>query len=517
VGYSGDGGAATSATFQNPCGIALDGSGGIYIADTGNDAIRKVSGSTISTVAGNGSSGFSGDDAAAKDAMLFVPLGMVVDSSGNLYFADSFNHRIRKIATDGKISSIVGGSPGYLGDGGPAIDARLSAPRDLALDAGGNLYIADTFNHSIRKVAPDGTITTVAGGNTRGFYGDGGPATNARLNYPQGVAVDGSGNIYIADTANNRIRMVTENGIIATIAGSGSFGQGGDGGPAKNAQLRFPSGIIADASGNVWITDDQNSRVRKLTRDAAPENAAPSIGRVITSSMFGGSTDIAAGAWVEIYGSNLAPDSRQWTAADFDGDSAPMSLDGVTVTVGGVHAYVAYISPNQVNVLIPSNAGLGEQPVQVTRGTSASPPFTVTVKAIEPGLLAPSSLNLSGAQYAAALLPDQVTYVMPTGESGRPARPGETITLYGNGFGSVTPNVKAGEIVRQASVLDLPVHFYFGETQATVTFAGLAPGAMGLYRFDVVTPALQAGDAVPLTFTLDGVKGKQTLFTVVRD
>jgi uncharacterized protein (TIGR03437 family) len=514
MGYSGDGGAATSATFRNPCAIALDSSGAIYVADADNHAVRKISGSNISSLAGNGSSGFSGDNAAAKDALLNVPLGMAIDSSGNLYFADALNNRIRKIAADGKVSTVAGGAAGYMGDGGAAVEARLAAPRDVALDSGGNLYIADTFNHRIRKIAPDGTITTVAGGAGRGFQGDGGKAIDAMLNYPQGVAVDAGGNIFIADTGNNRIRVVMEGGTIFTIAGRGSFGDTGDGGPAKNAQLRFPSGITVDASGNVWITDDQNSRVRKLTRDV---NTAPSISRVITSTAFGGVTEIAPGAWVEIYGSDLSTSTREWSSTDFEGDSAPVSLDGVRVTIGAVPSYVAYVSPVQVNVLIPSNAGLGRQRLTVTRGTAASEAFEVTVKATQPGLLAPLSLELNGKQYLAAVTSGDAAYIHPSPDLGRRARAGETITLYGTGFGPVTPYVEAGKFFTHSTAVELPVRFYFGDVEATLVDAGMVAGAMGMYQFRIIVPDVPPGDTVPVSFTVDSVKGQQVLYTAVSE
>ena len=521
VGFSRDSIAASSATFSNPCNIALDRSGGLYIGDATNHAVRRWSGGNVTTVAGNGTAGFSGDNAAARDALLNLPLGMVADSSGNLYFTDSLNNRIRKIASDGKISTLAGGAPGYLGDGGAALDARFTAPRDLALDSAGNLYVADTFNHRIRKIAVDGTVSTVAGGSERGFAGDGGLATKAKLNYPQGVAVDARGNIYIADTANNRIRMVTEDGIIATIGGSGSFGSYGDGVPAKTAQLRFPSGIVADSGGNVWITDDQNSRIRKLTRNAAPATTTPSIERVIMSKAFGGASAVAPGSWVEIYGTNLASVTREWTPADFDGDAAPVSLDGVYVTIGGVHANVAFISPAQVNIVIPSDAAPGEQEVVLMRGTASSAPYRVQVKATQPGLFAPADWNAGGTQYVAALLPDQSTYVLPGGVRtdvpSRPAHKGETITLYGTGFGSVTPYVKAGDVPRQATWLNLPVRFSFGDIPATVSSAGLVPGTIGLYRFDVVVPNVESRGPVELKFSLDAAGGEQKLYTVVED
>jgi len=267
AGNTGDGAAATSATLRNPCGIAVDSAGNVYIADTRNHTVRKVAtGGTISKLAGLGLAGFYGDGAAAVEAALDTPLGLALDSAGNLYIADVFNHRIRKVAADGKIATVAGnGVVGYSGDEGPATGATLAYPHSIALDAAGSLYIADTHNDCIRKVAPDGAITTVAGSGMAGFSGDGGAATQAQLNYPKAVALDAAGNIFIADTINNRIRVVTPDGKIATVAGSGAFGDWGDGGPASDAMLRFPTGVAVGPAGRVYIADDQNSRIRLLT------------------------------------------------------------------------------------------------------------------------------------------------------------------------------------------------------------------------------------------------------------
>jgi sugar lactone lactonase YvrE len=266
-GFSGDGGVATSASLNNPIGIAVDASGNIYIVDNGNYRIRKVSTSgIISTVAGTGSGGFSGDGGPATAATLYNPYGVAVDGSGNLYIADYQNQRIRKVNTSGIISTVAGnGSFGFSGDGGAATAASLNAPYGVAVDASGNLYIADYGNHRIRKVNTSGIISTVAGTGSQGFSGDGGAATSAKLNYPSDVAVDGSGNLYIADASNQRIRRVFISGNITTVAGNGSFGFGGDGGAATSASLDSPRGVVLDGSGNLYIADYGNHRIRKVS------------------------------------------------------------------------------------------------------------------------------------------------------------------------------------------------------------------------------------------------------------
>ena len=262
-GLYGDGGPATSASLNYPNGAAVDSAGNLYIADTYNYRIRKVSGGTISTVAGNGKHFFSGDGGPATSASLWYPFGVAVDSAGNLYIADTYNHRIRKVS-GGTITTVAGnGSGGSSGDGGPATSASLSLPRGAAVDSAGNLYIADTANNRIRKVS-GGTITTVAGNGTSGFSGDGGPATSASLNGPGGVGVDSAGNLYIADTGSGRIRKVS-GGTITTVAGNGTSGFSGDGGPATSASLNGPGGVGVDSAGNLYIADTYNNRLRKVT------------------------------------------------------------------------------------------------------------------------------------------------------------------------------------------------------------------------------------------------------------
>ncbi len=266
-GGVGDGGPATSANLYNPNGVAVDSSGNLYIADTSNNRIRKVAaGGTITTVAGTGTAGFSGDNGPATSANLYNPTGVAVDGSGNLYIADRANQRIRKVAAGGTITTVAGnGTAGFSGDNGPATSASLSNPYGVAVDSSGNLYIADSSNQRIRKVAAGGTITTVAGSGTQGFGGDNGPATSASFSNPFGVAVDSSGNLYIADYTNQRIRKVSVGGTITTVAGNGAGGFSGDNGPATSASLHSPYGVGVDSSGNLYIADLNNSRIRKVS------------------------------------------------------------------------------------------------------------------------------------------------------------------------------------------------------------------------------------------------------------
>ena len=310
--YTGDGGLAANAGLNTPFDIATDASGNVYIADANNNVIRKLTASTgnISTVAGsglggdgvavdssgnfyiantgsnrallglisngniyllagniNGTYGYSGDGGTAPNALLHAPQGIAVSkTTGNVYIADTANNRIRMItASTDVITTVAGnGTAGFTGDGSAATSAEISSPYGVAVDSSGNVYIADTNNNRIRKLTfSTGKISTVAGNGTYGYNGDGISATNAELYLPTGVAVDSSGNIYIADYGNNRVRMVTvSTGVISTVAGNGTAGFSGDNNPATSAALYRPAGVALDASGNLYIADAYNNRVR---------------------------------------------------------------------------------------------------------------------------------------------------------------------------------------------------------------------------------------------------------------
>lgn len=255
--FFGDGGPAALASLSYTTGVAVDAQGATYVADAYyNNRIRKLrADSTIGTVAGTGDAmGAPGDGGPATQASLYYPYGVALDAAGNLYIADRLHARVRKVGANGTIATIAGdGTFGDSGDGGPATHARLKRPQRVAVDAAGNVYIADAAAHRVRKVSAAGTITTVAGTGAKGFSGDGGPAQLAALDAPSGVALDAAGNLYIADANNFRVRRVNAAGVIATVAGNGGSGHGGDGGPATQAAIGRPTGVAIDGAGRLFI------------------------------------------------------------------------------------------------------------------------------------------------------------------------------------------------------------------------------------------------------------------------
>jgi sugar lactone lactonase YvrE len=274
-----------AARLNVPQLMALDPAGNLFINERGANRMRKLSpAGVLTTVAGNGRAGFSGDGGPATEARIQGPGGIAVDPAGNLFIADHNNHRIRKVSPDGLITTVAGSGPAgqgngaSTGDGGLATEARLNGPCGLTLDRSGNLFFAEAGEVSghvgggyrVRRVSPDGIITTVAGSDAPGFSGDGGPASQARLNTPVGIAVDTEGNLFIADSNNHRIRKVDVGGIISTLAGNGTSRYAGDGVAATATGLRWPVNLAVDAVGNLLITDFEGNRVLKLFGVAAP-------------------------------------------------------------------------------------------------------------------------------------------------------------------------------------------------------------------------------------------------------
>jgi cysteine-rich repeat protein len=333
AGDGGDGGAAILAQLSSPHGVAIDGLGRVVVADTGNNRVRRIDiDGTISSIAGTGASGFSGDGGAATSAELAAPAGVAVDDLGRVLVADTGNARVRRIDTSGAISTVAGtATSGYGGDGGAATSAMLSTPVAVAVDPSGRIAIADAVNQVIRLVAADGTISTIAGTGTPGYAGDGGAATSAELAFPIGVALDATGQIAIGDTANQRVRLVAAGGTIATVAGTGAFGSGGDGQQATSAQLSDPFDVATDAMGRIYIVDTNDHRVRRIELDGR-------LTTVAGTGLAGFSGDGGPAASAQLFDpEGVAVDAmgRVYIADAFNNRVRRVELDGTIDTIAG--------------------------------------------------------------------------------------------------------------------------------------------------------------------------------------
>ena len=520
TGFAGDGGSALGAQLKFPTGIVIDKSGNIYIADGLNNRVRKVSGGVITTVAGNGTAGYTGDKGQAASAELNNPIGLALDSSGNLYIADSANNVIRMVTSSGIITTFAGNNTaGYSGDKALATGAQLFNPVGVAADAAGNVYIADTGNNVIRQVyngnivtyaegftQPDavaadssgniyvadtqgrrivkysnGVYTTIAGNGYGQFSGDNGPGPNAALYDPMGLAVDSSGNVYIADTFNCRIRKLTPAGIITTIAGNGALFFSGDGGPATQAALHFPHGVAVDSTGNVYIADTVNAVVREL------QGTLPivSTNGVVNAASF--ATRISPGALATVFGSNFALTNAGAQTP------LPTSVQGVSVNVNGQLAPVLYVTSTQVNFQVPWETALGPATVTVAVNGGASNAVTVNVLGAAPGLFSSSSGQ-------AIVQNSDYTLNGPS----NPAKAGSTIMAYLSGSGTVSPAVADGAAAPSNTLvyLNSASSATIGSSTAQVSFAGLAPGFVGLVQMNIVVPSDLPTGNYPLTVTI---------------
>jgi uncharacterized protein (TIGR03437 family) len=532
-GFAGDNGSAAGAQLNFPFGLAVDSSGNLYIADGLNHRVRKVAGGVISTVAGNGTAGYTGDKGSATSAELNNPTGVAVDSSGNIYIADSGNHVVRKVA-GGTITTFAGNNnPGYSGDAGLATNAQLFNPVGVALDSSGNLYIADAGNTVIRQVSggnintvaqgfthPDGVAvdaagniyvadtggrrivkissgayTTIAGNGNFGFGGDNGPGNQAALYDPMGLAVDSSGNVYIADTFNCRIRKLTPSGIITTIAGNGSLFFSGDGGPATQATLHFPDAVAVDSAGNVYIADTVNAVVRKL-QGTLPVVSANGV--VNAASL---AARISPGSLATVFGTNFALTNIGAKAP------LPISLAGVSVSVNGQVAPILFATPTQLNFQVPWETALGSATVTVSVNGGSSNALTVPVLAAAPGLF-----SLSSGQ--AVVQNSDYTLNGPS----NPAKAGSTIMAYLSGSGPVSPAVADGAATPTGTLVyaNSQSSATIGYSTAQVSFAGLAPGFVGLVQVNVVVPLGLQTRNYPLSVTIGSETSNSATISVTQ-
>lgn len=453
LGFGGDGSAATKALFYLPTGVAVDSSGNVYIADSQNNRVRKLSGSNVSTVAGNGGLSYSGDGLSATKAQLNAPQAVAADGAGNFYIADTANNVVRKVAADGTISTLVGtgaagsgssqlnspqgiavdssgdvfisdtqnarvlkvsggavstvagsGTLGFGGDGGAAGSAQLNTPLGLAVDGAGNLYIADNGNHRIRKVTSGGTISTVAGNGNQGYSGDNGAATLAQLNAPQGVAVDSAGNLYIADTLNDRVRLVA-GGNITTIAGTGLAGYTGDGGLASSAQLVNPAGLAVDSSGALYISD-LSAHVRKIYPKGPIFTVAGSTagyagdGGVAGAASLNGPSGLAADSKGNLYIADTGNNAVRMITPSGPGIS-------VAAVTGAASNALGAIAPGEILVLYGSGMG----PAKTVSNTFNSAGVISTSLAGTTVLVngTPAPILYTGSTQVAAIVPFSIT------------------------------------------------------------------------------------------------------------
>jgi uncharacterized protein (TIGR03437 family) len=555
----GDGGSAQAAQLSQPSAVALDYSANLYIADPGTQRVRRVdSANVIRTLAGTGAAGVGGEMLAGAASALNTPMGVAVAPSGTIYIADSYNHRIRAVGLDGRLATVAGtgtpgigaegqawtltplrgprgicvdrlgtlyvvdtsnhrvlratpgspmataagnGSAGNTGDGGLARLAQLNQPEACAVDTAGDLFIADTGNHGIRKVTAGGIISTLAGTGKPGASGDGGPAAFAGLNGPAGVAADDNGNVFIADTGNAAIRQVTADGKIWLIAGQYAAGFGGDNGIATNALLNGPEGLVLDGAGDLYFADRNNNRVRRLvpqpsvTAAPAQVTAIAPITVVSAASMAQGA--VAPGEIVTILGSGLGPDSGVNSQLDAGGH-VPTRVAGVQVLFDGAAAPLLYAQAGQITAQAPyALAPQTATRVEVTYQSVVVGMATVTVAATAPAIFA-AVLNGDGS----------------LNTESAPAPAGSTITFYATGVGLTDPTSVEG-VPAQAPYPQprQPVAVTIAGSAVKVPFAAAAPGMVGILQVNVVVPdglpnagqqnlVLQVGDtaapAVPI-------------------
>jgi uncharacterized protein (TIGR03437 family) len=493
AGSNGDGSAGTGAQLNAPMGLAVDSSGNVYIADSLNAKVRKVSsGGVISTVAGNGTPGFGGDGASATGAQINTPLGLALDGAGNLYIADFSNNRIRMVSPGGTITTVAGnGNGGYSGDGGLAVNAQLNTPTGVGLDAAGNLYIADAGNNVIRKVSPAGMISTIAGNGTAGYSGDGGPARQAQLINPRAIAVDAVGNILIADGSTVIRQIVYPTGIITTIGGNGSRGYSGDGGLALSAQISGPTAVALDATGDLYLADTNNNAVRLLQS----AGTGTSISAVVNGAS-NAAGPISPGQLVVIYGSGMGPATLTQFQLGANG-LVPTTLAGTSVVINGSLAPILYTSATQVAAMVPFDVTGTKAQVIVTNQGQATPALTVDVAPASPGVF---TANSSGSGPAAA-----TNNGSTVNSAAHPANAGDVVTLYITGAGQTNPggvDGKPGGDGSPANPFSLPLLSVFatiGGKNATVQFAGSAPGVVaGIMQVNATVPAGLTAGAVPV-------------------
>jgi uncharacterized protein (TIGR03437 family) len=550
-GWSGDGGPAISAQFTNPTRVAVDKQGNLYIADYSNFSVRKVDAKTglVTTIAGNGSLGFSGDGGSGVGSQLSDILDVAVDSQGYVFIADALNARVRVVDPSGKISTFAGnGNRGYDGDFGQAANATLNFPAAVALDKDGNLYIADSGSATVRKVVRStGVILPFAGRGIQVYgtsSGDGGPALDAYLQMPHSLAVDAAGNVFIGDIGTSSIRKVGTDSKISTyvsnipaqnfamdaagavyfpdyrsnivqkilpggtrlwIAGNGTAQSGGNGGPATAAQMNQPYGVAVDSAGNVYVADAANAVIRQLNPHGF------SIGAVANAASFkafapplanqgSAAAAISPGEIVALFGTGLGPSTL--SVAQPSGGFFPTQVAGTQVLVNGIAAPLIYTSATVVAAIVPYAVnGLNSADVKVVYNNKTSEVTTVPVGLSAPGIF---TADATGSGQAAALNKD-----LTVNSAANPAHIGDDIVLYVTGEGQTSPPGTDGKIAT-GSTLPSPlqdVRVTINGIPAVIDYKGAAPSLVaGVMQLNVQIPSgFAPGNAIPVIVTVGGV------------
>jgi len=555
---------AANASIGSPAAVTTDASGNVYFSSSVNQVFKVDRNGALTVAAGNSVAGYSGDGGPATSAELNNPQGVVCDGVGNLYIADSGNNRVRRVSPAGVITTMAGnGIQGYSGDNGPATGAELSSPSSLGIDGAGDLYILAVASVAtidamvVRKVTQgDGTITTAAGGlgysllNASGIAVDQAGTfyvavwmTNSIYKFspsgaplpgyngvfgPAGVAVDPAGDLYAVDTG--EIYAVSTTGLFTLMAGGGSCDCLGDGGPAVNARLDA-SGIAFDRAGNLYIADSENQRVRKVSLATGIITTIAGTGGPVISSVVSGASfqpGLVSNSWVTILGTNLSSTTDTWANAIVNGN-LPTSLDGVSVNVSGQSAYICYVSPNQINAVFPNLppgiAGVTNTiSVIVSAPTGTSNLFSMPEPIYWLGYMSetlqPAFFQWPGG-YAVATRQDYSWAVKNgtfPGTATVSAKPGDVVTLWGTGFGPTSPAAPVGVQIPVGTIYNTasPVTVSVGGSTAVVYGAALAPGYAGLYQVAIQIPPSLANGDYPVIAIINGVQSPTGVLITVQ-